>query len=517
MVSLRSIALACWLCVGTGLRHFDAVAERARTPQTTTRLFNQVCEGWTDDRHPDCTKSGLPRLVQALQDENCGAAMMSRDNAIQVGEKIVKLKDSSPFVFLRGTAAFYYLDMSCEDPSFRSMENNNHPFALSSGDCHPENFGNFLLANYNLTFGVNDFDQAFRAPFTWDLKRGATAFVLACLTRRDQDHNMEECKNVVWQWVKGYTSTIEENCEFTVDRTLREGSSYLLQHAPMVTKSMNAIRKKRDSVAGTTKWLSGKIDLKRMRFLDTPEIQPLLESQVPEFQAVVNSYLYSGVAALMHHGRDSGFWKVMSVARKLGSGTGSIGLDRYWILVKGDKNGPRILEMKQVVNGVMEKYLHLMYTDEEEMLRVFSAYKEAEPFANLYVGTVPYKGFFFLIREKSKYKSAVELDKLSKDEFSQYAFIAGRAQAFLASKVSCGTPECELKEEARLDYQACNAIKDVFVKEPELRGQIVELSFKAAARHAKMHGLLRAAFEKCPELQANPIALLNDGMGEKCQ
>lgn len=44
---------------------------------------------------------------------------------------------------------------------------NPHLFVVSNGDCHPENFGNTLLANGNLVFGVNDFDQAFRAPFTW--------------------------------------------------------------------------------------------------------------------------------------------------------------------------------------------------------------------------------------------------------------------------------------------------------------------------------------------------------------
>ena len=44
-----------------------------------------------------------------------------------------------------GTAALFYYDMSCEDTTFRSLATNDHPFTLSSGDCHPENFGNMVL------------------------------------------------------------------------------------------------------------------------------------------------------------------------------------------------------------------------------------------------------------------------------------------------------------------------------------------------------------------------------------
>ena len=39
------------------------------------------------------------------------------------------------------------------------------------GDLHAENFGTYMDANGRLIFNVNDFDEAYVGPFTWDLKR----------------------------------------------------------------------------------------------------------------------------------------------------------------------------------------------------------------------------------------------------------------------------------------------------------------------------------------------------------
>ena len=46
------------------------------------------------------------------------------------------------------------------------------------GDLHAENFGTYMDANGRLTFNVNDFDEAYVGPFTWDLKRFAASVAL---------------------------------------------------------------------------------------------------------------------------------------------------------------------------------------------------------------------------------------------------------------------------------------------------------------------------------------------------
>jgi uncharacterized protein (DUF2252 family) len=49
------------------------------------------------------------------------------------------------------------------------------------GDCHLANFGSYASPEGNPVFDINDFDETFRAPFEWDIKRLGTSFVLAGL------------------------------------------------------------------------------------------------------------------------------------------------------------------------------------------------------------------------------------------------------------------------------------------------------------------------------------------------
>jgi hypothetical protein len=53
------------------------------------------------------------------------------------------------------------------------------PRALSVGDLHVENFGTWRDAEGRLVWGINDFDEAWRLPFTHDLVRLATSADLA--------------------------------------------------------------------------------------------------------------------------------------------------------------------------------------------------------------------------------------------------------------------------------------------------------------------------------------------------
>ncbi len=47
------------------------------------------------------------------------------------------------------------------------------------GDAHVRNLGAFAAPDGRLVFDINDFDEAIRGPFEWDLKRMAASLVLA--------------------------------------------------------------------------------------------------------------------------------------------------------------------------------------------------------------------------------------------------------------------------------------------------------------------------------------------------
>lgn len=76
----------------------------------------------------------------------------------------------SPHTFFRGAAAVMASDLSKTPVSKVKVQ--------LCGDCHALNFGAFATPERNIVFDLNDFDETLPGPWEWDLKRLATSVVL---------------------------------------------------------------------------------------------------------------------------------------------------------------------------------------------------------------------------------------------------------------------------------------------------------------------------------------------------
>jgi hypothetical protein len=80
-----------------------------------------ICSGWCPPKvssldrivkNIDCSETSIEdRLRAALQLENCPAAVISAENAWMVNDKLLKLSEFDAFVFFRGAAGFFDLDL----------------------------------------------------------------------------------------------------------------------------------------------------------------------------------------------------------------------------------------------------------------------------------------------------------------------------------------------------------------------------------------------------------------------
>ncbi|MEU3607692.1 DUF2252 domain-containing protein [Streptomyces sp. NPDC035033] len=83
----------------------------------------------------------------------------------------------SAFAFYRGTACLFYKDLEEEAAGGPFLDERTGRVWIH-GDLHAENFGTYMDAHGRLVFNVNDFDEAYVGPFTWDLKRLAASLAL---------------------------------------------------------------------------------------------------------------------------------------------------------------------------------------------------------------------------------------------------------------------------------------------------------------------------------------------------
>ncbi|MBB5118516.1 hypothetical protein AF335_00660 [Streptomyces eurocidicus] len=84
---------------------------------------------------------------------------------------------ASPFAFYRGTACLFYADLADGADSGPYLDERTSRVWIH-GDLHAENFGTYMDATGRLVFNVNDFDEAYVGPFTWDLRRFAASAAL---------------------------------------------------------------------------------------------------------------------------------------------------------------------------------------------------------------------------------------------------------------------------------------------------------------------------------------------------
>src|SRR5689334_17386223 len=84
---------------------------------------------------------------------------------------------ASPFAFYRGSASVFYADLTGDFADDRYLDKHTSRVWIH-GDLHAENFGTYMNSSGELVFNVNDFDEAYVGPFSWDLKRFSASVAL---------------------------------------------------------------------------------------------------------------------------------------------------------------------------------------------------------------------------------------------------------------------------------------------------------------------------------------------------
>lgn len=137
------------------------------------------------------TQTGAERRgEQILQvfDTTFGELLAADPAAFRV--KFRKMAGSA-FAFYRGTACLFYSDLERERHGGPYLDERTGRVWIH-GDLHAENFGTYMDANGRLVFNVNDFDEAYVGPFTWDLKRFAASVALLGYAKALGDEQITE-------------------------------------------------------------------------------------------------------------------------------------------------------------------------------------------------------------------------------------------------------------------------------------------------------------------------------------
>ena len=317
----------------------------------------------------------------------------------------------SVFSFFRGTCLLFYRDMAGEDATMPAV------FAL--GDVHPANFGVMPSADNVPIFGVNDFDEAHYAPFTWDLKRGAVGFLLAA--EEEGGHGPSRQRAIARHFLQGYVDAI--------DGFARDGTED--DHQVRPDNAPELIRRLFDDASQDRRsWLAEDYHDEYGRGFRADEELVPATSRRAEFQSLVDRMVAEGDMAVPPR---AGEMRVKDVAARVGQGTASLGLTRYYVLVEGaraDATDDLIVEFKQARRSALAGLTPPSeYDSDGRGERIARAQRTQLVNGDVFYGAVEFEDRSYVTRERSPFRDDVDLDDLSKKEWKAYAGICGRALA----------------------------------------------------------------------------------------
>ncbi len=315
------------------------------------------------------------------------------------------------FKFFRGTALLFYRDMVGQD--------SNMPSVMALGDVHPENFGVMPDRNGAPIFGVNDFDETIYAPFTWDLKRGATGFWIAA--REVAGMKRGKRRKIVAKFVKGYLDAMQAYAE----RATEKNDAYRMDNSPKVIQRLFE-----ESWEERKEWLWDDY-LKRSGngFRANDELQPM-SSEIDKFQKAMKTLAKSKSFEVPQR---AGELKVKDVCVRHGQGTASLGLPRYYVLIEGpsqDATDDLIIEFKRARRSALEGLTPPSDFDAGDKAdRIAHGQAVQLAHGDIFYGAVEIDGESYMTRERAPFRDDIDLDELSYKTWKQYAQVCGAALA----------------------------------------------------------------------------------------
>ncbi len=236
----------------------------------------------------------------------------------------------NPFVFLRGTCHLFYQDWPV------GSELDQAPLAWICGDLHLENFGSFKGGNRLSYFDMNDFDEALLAPASWELARLLTSVLVGA---ESIGVNGPEALALCHSFLDAYRAALSEGKARWIERATAEG---------MVKSLLDGLnnRTSLEYLDSRTKLRGGKRSIR----LDGKRALAASDSDYARITCFMADFAKQQA--------NPGVFKVLDMARRI-AGTGSLGQERYVILVEGNGSpaGNLLLDLKHQPGSVLAPYV----------------------------------------------------------------------------------------------------------------------------------------------------------------
>ncbi|MDR5865388.1 DUF2252 family protein [Halomonas koreensis] len=397
---------------------------------------------------PPLTRHNRPRQVlDAIEAAN--AALDEGDRRA----KYAKLAES-PYRFFRGTNHLYWDDV-WHDWRVALFGGLPETQTWLQGDAHVYNFGAYGHHDDAVRYGMDDFDDALVGDYQYDLWRLAISLVLdarenAGLSRKGLDKALAAL-------LEAYLDELAAHGEGEPPEavTLETAKGPL---APFLEK----VARKESRAKMLAKWTALDEDGRGFAVEARPEKLARLPAHLASQLRKAVEEEYRGTLRGARAEAEEDHFRVKDLARRLDAGTGSLGLDRFYVLIEGGRDHEHddvILDVKQQTPP--EAWRLMNAAEKRDWRRAFAheGARHAAAFAaiaehpDIYLGWLHLGETVFSVRERSPFKEDFPTHKL--DGAKPYRKLARQWGRILAREHLRGARALHADEPGRFARAVC--------------------------------------------------------------
>jgi uncharacterized protein (DUF2252 family) len=388
---------------------------------------------------------------------------------------------ADPFAFYRGSACVFYADVAGRADPWADERTSR---VWIQGDLHAENFGTYMDGDGVLVFDVNDFDEAYIGPFTWDITRFAASLALLGWRKAIAD---DDITALVQRYVRAYLDQVRVFVDQADDRSfaLRLDTTDGPVHQVLQLAKLRTRVGLLDAITET----EGFDRVLRA----VPGLRRLDDDERTAVTAAFERYLESIPEAKRQRGVT---YTVKDVAGRSGFGIGSAGLPAYTVLIEGYNqalDNDVVLSMKQGNVAAPSRVLTdpaIAAAFRHHGHRTAVSQRALQAHADPLLGWTDLDGVGFVVSEVSPYEADLDWSELTEPtEIGSVVDLLGRATA----KVHCVADTDA--DHSLVPFQTEEAIAGVVDgREEEFVAWVVEFAHDYAAQVRTDHALFVDAF-----------------------
>ena len=347
------------------------------------------------------------QVIEAIQQANAPLSTAHRQ------AKYAKMA-ASPYRFFRGSNHLYWQDV-WHDWRFALFGGWPNTQTWLQGDAHAYNFGAYGHHDDQVRYGMDDFDDALIGDYQYDVWRLAISLVLDA--RENAELSPKAVDKALKKLLEGYIETLsayrdEERPIYAVT----------LDSAKDPLKSfMGKVADKQSRARMLEKWTTLDPD-KGRQFAERPGKLANLPADVASQLRRIIEQEYQQTLQHPIKESDPQHFRVKDTARRLDAGTGSLGVERYYVLIEGGADHEHddvILDIKEQVTPeayrLMDKAQQQAWRKlfPNEGIRHAAAFHAIAEHPDAYLGWLTMNGKVFSVRERSPFKKDYPTHKLS--------------------------------------------------------------------------------------------------------